>query len=112
MDPELLTPEKTPPEAIHHGTGFIGCVLAAIGATLSTFCLLGSAVAAATWAVAKLLDFPDVLLWTLMVVAFVPVVWATVWTAGRTWHVERRLEDGLDVDVPVFSMTHYLRKKT
>ena len=110
METELLTPEKTPPSA-RHGTGLLGCILAASGSTLSTFCLLGAAAAAATWAIANLLGIPEMMLWGLMALAFIPVLWATVWTAGRAWHVERRLEDGLDVDVPVFSMTHYFRKK-
>jgi hypothetical protein len=42
--------------------------------------------------------------------AFIPVLWGTVWTAGRAWHVERLLASGKDVDVPVFNLMHYFRK--
>ena len=40
-----------------------------------------------------------------------PVVWVTVWTAGRAWHVERLLASQQDVDVPVFSMTYYFKSR-
>jgi hypothetical protein len=33
-----------------------------------------------------------------------------VWTAGRAWYIERRLEEGLDVDPPVFSLSYYLKR--
>jgi hypothetical protein len=38
------------------------------------------------------------------------VLWATGWTAGRAWHVERRLAQHLDVDVPVFKLGHYFKR--
>jgi len=112
MEQELITPEKSPTGAQHHGTGFLGCVLAASGATVATFCLLGSAAAATAWALASMLGLPEYLTWAAVALAALPVIWATAWVAGRAWHVEQRLEDGLDVDVPVFSMTHYFRKKS
>jgi hypothetical protein len=40
----------------------------------------------------------------------IPVALATVWTAGRAWHVEKRLEQGLDIDNPVFKALHYFRR--
>ena len=48
-------------------------------------------------------------MWVIMAISLVPVLWATIWTAGRAWHVERRLEAGLDVDAPVFKLMHYWR---
>lgn len=48
----------------------------------------------------------------LMILSLVPAVIATIWTAGRAWHVERRLAQHQDIDVPVFQMRHYFKKIT
>jgi hypothetical protein len=45
-----------------------------------------------------------------MAIGVIPVVIASIWTAGRAWHVERRLEEGHDIDPPVFSLTYYLKR--
>jgi hypothetical protein len=39
------------------------------------------------------------------------VAWVTVWTAGRAWHVERLLASNKDIDVPVFNLSHYFKKR-
>jgi len=31
-------------------------------------------------------------------------LWLAVWTFARSWHVERRLRDGLEVDEPKLSI--------
>jgi hypothetical protein len=108
METELITPERAP-KTSSHATSTFGCFLAAAGATLSTLCLLGAGMAATVWAFAKLLGFPDQLLYVALAISMLPVLWATVWTAGRAWHVERRLASGKDIDVPVFTLMHYLR---
>jgi hypothetical protein len=74
-----------------------------------SFSLLSAAAAASTWAFGKLLGLPDMVLYVCFAVAFLPVLWGTAWTAGRAWHVERRLAQGGDVDVPVFELLHYFR---
>lgn len=87
-----------------------GCFLAAAGVTLLTFCLVGAAAAASVWAVAKLIGLPDTILYVMLGLAAIPVLGGTIWTAGRAWHVERRLAQGLDIDTPVFKMRYYFRK--
>ncbi len=109
MDQEIITPPAAAPRGESHAFSPFGCFLAAAGATLMTFTLTGAAAAAAVWALAKLLDLPDIMLYTAMAVAFVPVLWATVWTAGRAWHVEQLLSQDRDVDTPVFKLVHYLK---
>jgi hypothetical protein len=54
---------------------------------------------------------PDIAMYVVMAAGLVPVVWVTVWTAGRAWHVERLLASGLDIDAPVFSMSYYFKKR-
>jgi hypothetical protein len=109
MEQDIITPAATPKPSSNQAFSPLGCFLAAAGSTLSTLCLLGAAAAASVWAVAKLIGLPDTVLYVCLGLSMLPVLWATVWTAGRSWHVERRLAAGLDVDVPVFKLWHYLR---
>lgn len=88
----------------------VGCFLAASGVTLLTFCLVGAAAAASAWAIAKLIGLPDSLLYAMLALAAIPVLMCTFWTAGRAWHIERRLAQGLDIDTPVFKLGYYFRK--
>jgi hypothetical protein len=111
MDQEFIKPDVTPKSSSQAFSPF-GCFLAAAGVTLLTFCLVGAAAAASVWAFSKLIGFPDIVLNTLLVLSAIPVLWATVWTAGRAWHVERRLAQHMDIDAPVFRFAHYFRKTT
>jgi hypothetical protein len=73
--------------------------------------MAGTSVVAVVWAIVRLIGLPDFFLWGLMALGTVPVIWATVWTAGRAWHVEQLLEKGGDIDQPEFKLGAYLRKK-
>jgi hypothetical protein len=109
MDQEIIKPEAAPRPATQ-ATGPLGCLLAAAGATLLALTKLGAAMAATVWAASRLIGLPDEVMWVIMAAGAIPVLWATIWTAGRAWHVERRLEAGLDIDPPVFKLMHYWRK--
>jgi hypothetical protein len=109
MTDEIIRPDKEPRPG-KQSTGLFGSFLAASGATLLAITKLGAAMTATVWAVSKLFGFPDVVLYVLLAAGALPVAWAVVWTAGRAWHVERRLEDGLDVDTPVFDALHYWKR--
>jgi hypothetical protein len=110
MNQEIIKPEA-PPKSSSQAFSPLGCFIAAAGVTLLTFCLLGAAAATSVWAFAKLLGLPDWITLIAMAVGMLPVLWATVWTAGRAWHIERRLATNQDVDVPVFHWLHYLKKR-
>jgi hypothetical protein len=109
MDQEFIKPD-TAPKTASQAFSPIGCFLAAAGVTLLTFCLVGAAAAASVWAFSKLLGLPDSFLLALLGLSAVPVLAATIWTAGRAWHVERRLAQHLDIDTPVFKMAYYFKK--
>jgi hypothetical protein len=109
MDQEIIKPEATPRPATQ-ATGALGCLLAAAGATLLALTKLGAAMAATVWAASRLIGLPDGVMWSVMALGIIPVLWATIWTAGRAWHVEQRLEAGLDIDAPVFKLMHYWRR--
>jgi hypothetical protein len=109
MDQEIMTPDKAP-KSSSQAFNPLGCFLAAAGVTLLTFCLVGAAAAASVWAFSKLLGLPDTGLYVLLALVAIPVLWSTVWTGGRAWHVERRLAENKDIDSPVFKIRYYFRK--
>ena len=109
MDQDIIKPE-TQPRPGSQAFSPLGCFLAAFGVTLLAFCKLGAAMLATVWAASKLFGLPDFAMFTVMALGAVPVLWATVWTAGRAWHVERRLAQHLDVDTPVFKLGYYLKR--
>lgn len=109
MEQEISKPEGEPRRK-SQAFSPVGCFLAAAGATLLVLSKTSAAMVATVWAVSKLFGFPDAVMYGLMVIGFVPVLWATVWTAGRAWHVEQRLARHQDIDTPVFKLTHYFRR--
>ena len=109
MEQEIIKPE-TRPAVSSQAFSPLGCFIAASGLTLLVLCKAGAAMVATVWAVSKLIGFPDVMMYGLMAIGAIPVLWATIWTAGRAWHVEQLLARHLDVDTPVFKLTHYIKK--
>jgi hypothetical protein len=108
MEQEIRRPDYVP--RMHDRTSSaLNCLMAAAGLTLMMLCMLGVAAAISAWAVAKLFGFPDMLLLAFIVLFEIPVVWVVIWTAGRAWHLERRLASGKDMDQPVFKMLHYFK---
>ena len=109
MEQEIIKPA---PNLQRSSQGFspLGCFIAASGATLLVFCKAGAAMVATVWAFSKLFGVPEVMMYGVMALGAVPVLWATVWTAGRAWHVEQLLAQHHDIDVPVFKLGHYFRK--
>lgn len=110
MEQEFIKPE-TQPKAGTQAFSPLGCLVAASGATLMITCMVGAAMAATVWAMSKLIGLPDILMYGLMVLGAVPVLWVAAWTAGRAWHVEQLLAQHRDIDVPVFSLSHYFKKR-
>jgi hypothetical protein len=109
MDQEVIRPDKNPPAA-SQAFSPLGCFIAASGVTLMVFCMLGAAMAATVWAFSALFGLPDWFLYGALILGMIPVIWATVWTAGRAWHVERRLAQNLDIDVPVYKLGYYFKR--
>ncbi len=109
MDQEIITP-KAPPAPSSHSMGMFNSFLSAAGVVLLSVTKLGAAFAAVIWAISKLIGLPDVAMYVLMALGVIPVIWSTIWVAGRAWHVEQLLETGRDVDRPVFKAFHYWKK--
>lgn len=106
MSEEFLRPDTAPP-ADSQSIGRVGSLLSAIGILFLVPSLLGAAVFAAIWALGRLIGLPDWFMWPFFAAGGFLVLLATIWTVGRAWHVERRLENGVGVDEPVFRLFHY-----
>lgn len=109
MEQEIRRPEYVPREH-DRAASSLNCALAAIGVTLMTLCLVGAAALTSVWAVTELIGASQTVVYGLAVIAMIPVLWLSIWIAGRAWHLERRLARGQDVDAPIYSMLHYFRK--
>lgn len=109
MEQEIIKPD-TAPKTGSQAFSPLGCLVAASGVTLMILCMTGAAMVATVWALVKLMGLPDVVMYVLFAIGFVPVLWTTAWTAGRAWHVEQLLAQGRDVDVPVFKLGYYFRR--
>lgn len=109
MTHDIIPSETTPPQT-SQSLGAAGALMAATGAGLMVLTMLGSAGVATVWAFGKLLGFRDWLVLPFYAITGVAVLWATVWTTGRAWHVEKLLMQGKDIDPPVFKLLHYFRK--
>ena len=110
MEQEIIKPE-VPPQGGSQAFSPTGSMIAAFGATLLILCFTGSAMVATVWAFSKLIGLPDMIMLGVMALGVIPVVWVTVWTAGRAWHVEKKLAAHMDIDTPVFNMMYYFKKR-
>ncbi|MEI8178969.1 hypothetical protein [Aestuariivirga sp.] len=108
MEQEIIKPDAAP-KAGSQAFSRTGSLMAAFGATLLMLCFCGSAMVATVWAISKLIGLPDMLMYVVMALGVLPVLWVTIWTAGRAWHVEKLLAQHRDIDVPVFSLTYYFK---
>jgi hypothetical protein len=109
MEQELRRPDYVPRQHDRAASTF-NCAMAALGVTLMTLCLVGSAALTAVWAVSKLFGASNTVMYVFAVIVGIPVIALSIWTAGRAWYIERRLAAGQDADTPVFSVLHYFRK--
>jgi hypothetical protein len=110
MEQDIIKPDTTPKKGVQAFSP-LGCLIAASGATLMIFCMVGAAMVATVWAMSKLMGLPEIMMYGLMVLGLIPVLWVTAWTAGRAWHVEQLLAQHRDIDVPVFNLGHYFKKR-
>jgi len=60
--------------------------------------------AALCWSLQGLFGLPSWLPLTVFILLSLPSLWITVWVALRNWHVEKRLERGLEIDEPIWSI--------
>jgi hypothetical protein len=109
MEQEIRRPDYVP-RVNDRAASTLSCFMAAAGVTLMTLCLFGAAGAVTAWAVAQLFELGNTMMLVLQVLVAIPVLWMTIWVAGRAWYLEKRIARGQDVDVPIFKLFHYFTK--
>jgi len=60
-------------------------------------------------AAANLFELGATSVWVASALNALLILWLAIWTFARSWHVERRLRSGLEVDEPNFSILANLR---
>jgi len=60
-------------------------------------------------AAANLFELGATFIWVASVANALGILWLAIWTFARSWHVERRLRSGLEVDEPSSSILGNLR---
>jgi len=109
LDPVISMDTEATYQRVHRGgspmmifiTSFCAAICMAIG--------IGIIFEAFIVAAAKLFELGSMVLWVGTAINVVFSLWLFVWTFVRSWHVERRLREGLDVDEPKLSILANLR---
>jgi hypothetical protein len=70
---------------------------------------LGIVTEAFVIAAANLFALGPTVVWAGTIANILATVWLAAWTFARSWHVERRLRAGLEVDEPKLSIIANLR---
>ena len=95
---------ETPKEPSRHGgnvfTGFLTSFCAAIVVAGGFGIVFQAAILAAT----ARLGLGETFLWLASAINAAVTLWLALWTFARSWHVERRLSAGLEVDEPKLSI--------
>ena len=95
---------EAPKEPSRHGgnvfTIFLASLFAAIVVAGGFAIVFQAAIVAAT----ARLGLGETFLWVTSAINAAVTLWLALWTFARSWHVERRLGAGLEVDEPKLSI--------
>ena len=103
MDTE--TPQQTP----RRGSNILTILITSLSAAIVVAGGFGIVFQAGIIAAVARIGLGETFLWAGTAVNAAATLWLAAWTFARSWHVERRLRDGLEVDEPKFSILANLR---
>lgn len=83
-------------------TSFCAAIVLALG--------FGIVIEAFVVSAAGLFELGQIFVWAGSAVVLLTTLWLFVWSFVRSWHVERRLRAGLEVDEPRLSILANLRE--
>jgi hypothetical protein len=92
------------PKEPRHGSNLLGVFTTSICAAIVVAGGLAIVVEAFVIASANLFGLGHVFVWVGSAINAVITLWLAIWTFARSWHVERRLKAGLEVDEPKLSI--------
>jgi hypothetical protein len=95
---------EAPKEAPRHGGNVFTIFLTSLCASIVVAGGFGIVFQAAIVAAAARLGLGETFLWVASALNAAATLWLALWTFARSWHVERRLRAGLEVDEPKLSI--------
>jgi hypothetical protein len=95
---------EAPKQPPRHGTNLVSIFITSLCAAIVVAGGFGIIFEAFVVAAAKLFGLGPMVLWVGSAANVAVTVWLAVWTFARSWHVERRLKEGLEVDEPKVSI--------
>jgi len=100
---------ETPKEPFRHGGNLFTIFITSLSAAIVVAGGFGIVFQAGIVAAAARLGLGSTFLWAGSAVNAAATLWLALWTFARSWHVERRLRAGLEVDEPKLSILANLR---
>lgn len=95
---------ETPKEPPVHGGNLFIFFITSLSAAIVVAGGLGIVFQAGIVAAVARLDLGSTILWAATALNAAATLWLAIWTFARSWHVERRLKAGLEVDEPKLSI--------
>jgi hypothetical protein len=95
---------EAPKEPPRHGGNLFTIFITSLAAAIVVAGGFGIVFQAAVIAAVARLGLGHTVLYAGTVISAVSTLWLAAWTFARSWHVERRLKAGLEVDEPKLSI--------
>ena len=95
---------EVPKDAPRHGGNIFTIFITSLSAAIVVAGGLGIVLQAGILAAVARMGLGPSLLWAGSAINAALTLWLAVWTFARSWHVERRLKAGLEVDEPKLSI--------
>jgi len=92
------------PKEPRHGSNLVSVFITSLSAAIVVAGGLGIVTEAFVIASANLFGLGHVFVWVASAANAAVALWLALWTFARSWHVERRLKAGLEVDEPKLSI--------
>jgi hypothetical protein len=92
------------PKEPRHGSNLVSVFITSLSAAIVVAGGLGIVTEAFVIASANLFGLGHVVVWVGSAANAAVTLWLALWTFARSWHVERRLKAGLEVDEPKLSI--------
>jgi hypothetical protein len=95
---------EAPKEPPHHGGNPLTIFITSLSAAIVVAGGFGIVFEAFIIAAANLFALGGGFVWVASALNAAMTLWLALWTFARSWHVERRLRSGLEVDEPTLSI--------
>jgi hypothetical protein len=95
---------ESPKEPPHHGGNPFTIFITSLSAAIVVAGGFGIVFEAFIIAAANLFALGHTFVWLASALNAAITLWLALWTFARSWHVERRLSEGLEVDEPKLSI--------